>query len=220
MSTAKNIKVMEQAYANGCERADAWLKRDAKSTRIDDVGSWRAIGYADAVLSFEDSPVLADLMREWEQGFDTTLGAESPSGIASPIIETPVGGDANPYYKNIDRAPYELGHLMQELPTDFGIAPAVELKHVHIASAAETHSHVAGNTILSGIEAIGQLMEAAGTSGEESLSSHTLFSLGGLLRHLAVEGQYLRGVGDSLAYSVALYGERDAVMCRKEVRHA
>src|SRR5476649_748374 len=121
---------------------------------------------------------------------------------------------------NHDRAPYELGHLLQQLPADFGLAPAVELKHVQMASAAEAHAHVAGDTVLSGIEAIGHLMEAAGTSGEESMQAHTLFCLGGLLRHLAVEGQYLRGVGDSLAHAVALYGKRDAAICRKEVRHA
>jgi hypothetical protein len=199
---------LAEAFAMGREYSEKWTQMDP--ALAPPRAAWRAIGYADAVLSFEHGPLLAEQMQEWEKGFDAELEAASPAENTVPHVESQPRAGANPYYKNHDRAPYELGHLLQQLPADFGLAPAAELKHVQIASAAETHAHVAGSTILSGIEAIGQLMEAAGTSGEESTSPHTMFCLGGLLRHLAVEGQYLRGVGDSLAFAVALYGKRDA----------
>lgn len=237
MSAAKNMKATKRAYAAGAENpaptkaqyleeafamgreySDSWKQRDPALARPR--AASRAIGYAEAVLSFEHRPLLAELMQEWEKGFDAELELTPPAESSASVVGNQPGAGANPYYKNQDRAPYELGHLLQQLPADFGLAPAVELKHVQMASAAETHAHVAGNTILGGIEAIGHLMEAAGTSGEESISPHTLFCLGDLLRHLAVEGQYLRGVGDSLAYAVVLYGKQDAAVGGEKVRHA
>lgn len=219
-SASSKVQDLQEAYAMGRQHFERWTQFGPAEAQMRPRAAWRAIGLADAVCLLEHSPLFAELIQEWEKGFDSAFDSASPAESTTSEKESQVDVDANPYYSNQERAPYELGHLLQQLPADFGLAPAVELKHVQIASAAEAHAHAAGNTVLSGIEAIGHLMEAAGTSGEESMPAHTLFCLGGLLRHLAVEGQYLRGVGDSLAYAVALYGKRDAAICRKEVRHA
>jgi len=219
-SASSKVQDLQEAYVMGRQHSESWAQFDPAEAQLRPRAAWRAIGLADAVFSFEHNPLFAELIQEWEKGFEAAFDSVSPAESTAPAKESQVDAGANPYYSNHDRAPYELGHLLQQLPADFGLAPAVELKHVQMASAAEAHAHVAGDTVLSGIEAIGHLMEAAGTSGEESMQAHTLFCLGGLLRHLAVEGQYLRGVGDSLAHAVALYGKRDAAICRKEVRHA
>jgi hypothetical protein len=225
-------EALQEAHEKGRTRAQRWAKLDPAIAQLRPLAAWRAIGYADAVLAFEDSPFLAELMRSWEAGFDSavdvpaTLAAAAPElsvepvKSAAPAVAEEAEPAANLYYKNEDRAAYELGHLMQQLPVDFGVAPAVEAKHVQIATAAEQHAHLAGNTILGGIEAIGQLMQLAGANDDEAVSHHALYNLGDLLRHLAVEGQYLREVSDSLAHATAVYGQRREEGARKEVRHA
>lgn len=250
MNASKKDQVLKAARAYGVERAMEWLKSESHDIRPQTLAECRAIGYADAVMSFEQEPYFIERLTEWEHGFDTTASAAIPASGGVSVTDGPsdtatvssdqddkattnggqgrgehaahddVRGTANPYYVNPDRAAYELGHLLQQLPVDFGLSPAVELRHVQMAAAVESHAHVAGNTLLSGIEAIGQLMEIAGAHAEEALPRHTVFSLGGLLQHLAVEGQYLRGIGDSMAYAVDQYGKRNQANDRKEVRHA
>lgn len=210
-------KALQEARAMGRRHAASWSELDPTMHPRD---AWRAIGYADAVLSFEHSPLLAELIQAWEQGFD---GKDAPPNKAEAEKNTnpdAVDGPGNPYYRNPDRAPYELGHLLQQLPSDFGLTPAAAPEHMQIASAIERHADAAGSTILCGIEAIGRLMEIAGTHEEEVISAHTLFCLGDLLRHLAVEGQYVRGIGDSMAYATALRAQRGTASEAKEARHA
>jgi hypothetical protein len=208
---AAKAKALHEAQVMGRRYAASWDRPDQAVAQTRSLEAWRAIGYADAVLSFEHSPLLAELMRAWEQGFDGVSKPVLPVTSVATEPRLPVEAAPNPYYTNPDRAPYELGHLLQQLPADFGVSPVVEPKHVQMAAAAEAHAHAAGSTIWSGIEAIGHLVEMAGTNEEEGLPLHTLFCLGGLLRHLAVEGQFLEGVGNSMAYANALYAKRDAV---------
>ncbi|MFC0169664.1 hypothetical protein ACFFKC_16385 [Pseudoduganella danionis] len=211
-SGAAKANALQEAQAMGRRHSASWSELDPTMRPRD---AWRAIGYADAVLSFEHSPLLVELMRAWEQGFD---GVSKPiaADVSAPTAEQPDAVTPNPYFANPDRAPYELGQLLQQLPADFGVSPVVELKHVQMASAAEVHAKAAGMTILSGIEAIGQLVEMAGANEEEKVPAYTLFCLGGLLRHLAVEGQYMESVSGSLAYANALYAKRGKVKSTHE----
>lgn len=208
-------KALQDAHAMGYKRASSWSELDSTVRSRD---AWRAVGYADAVLSFEHSPLLVELIEAWEHGFDCV---NAPGAALSETMQIP-GADEpkNPYYRNPGRAPYELGHLLQQLPSDYGIAPSAEPEQAQMASAIAKHADVSGNTILSGIEAIGRLMEIAATHDDEEVSSHTIFCLGDLLQHLAVEGQYVRSVGDSMAYAAARYATRTAAEKSKEARHA
>lgn len=209
--SAAKAKALQEAHAMGRRYAASWDQLDPEIAHARPLNAWRAIGYADAVLSYEHSPLLADLMQAWEHGFDGVSQPvldEAPATAAATTAAQPEAAAPNPYFANPDRAPYELGQLLQQLPADFGISPVAELKHVQMASAAEAHANAAGVTIMSGIEAIGQLVEMAGANEEETVPAYTLFCLGGLLRHLAVEGQYLGSVSGSLAYANALYAKR------------
>lgn len=219
--TTAKAKALQEAHAMGRRYAASWAQLDPSVVQARPLEAWRAIGYADAVLSFEHSPLLAELMRAWEQGFDGT------SKAVPPVVPVTNGQSdlglpaANPFYANPDRAPYELGHLLQQLPADFGVSPVAESKHLQMATAAEAHAHMAGNTIWSGIEAIGHLVEMVGANGEETVPASTLFGLGGLLRHLAVEGHYMGEVSESMAYYTnALYAQRGATASTKEASHA
>jgi hypothetical protein len=96
----------------------------------------------------------------------------------------------NPYFKNTDRAPYELGCLLQQLPEDFStivpITPDVLLK----VTAEADHARNANNTLMSGLEALGKTMFVA--ASHEQLDDLTVSDLGCLIQHLAVEAQFLQ----------------------------
>ncbi|WP_295990453.1 hypothetical protein [Rugamonas sp.] len=111
----------------------------------------------------------------------------------------------NPYFKNPERAPYELGHLLMKLPANLGMAPVVDDAHMQMAAAVEDHASDAFRSVLNGLEAVGQLMEIAGVNGDEGVSPHTLLCLGELVRHLAVEGQFLRETADRMAIASNSY---------------
>jgi len=97
---------------------------------------------------------------------------------------------SNPYFKNTDRAPYELGCLLQQLPEDFStvmpISPDVLLK----VKAAADHAQNANDTLMSGLEALGKTMFVA--ASHEQLDDLTVSDLGCLIQHIAVEAQFLQ----------------------------
>lgn len=97
----------------------------------------------------------------------------------------------NPHLKFIDRAPYEIGHLLQRLPSDFAHYKEQPEEVHQVAAALEMHAYNAKGTILSGIEAIGTALFAAGTNETTSLDGNAIANLGCLVRHLSVELQYL-----------------------------
>lgn len=111
----------------------------------------------------------------------------------------------NPHFKNAERAAYELGHLLMELPPDIGMDSAADMAHMKMAAAAEEHASEASRSVLNGLEAVGKLMEMAGANDDEKISSHTLLCLGELVRHLAVEGQFLRETADRMAIASKPY---------------
>lgn len=97
----------------------------------------------------------------------------------------------SPRFKHIDRAPYEIGQLLQSLPSDFSHYKE-QPEEVHlVADALERHAYNAKGTILSGIEAIGTMLFSAGTNEATSLDGNAIANLGCLVRHLSVELQYI-----------------------------
>lgn len=111
----------------------------------------------------------------------------------------------NPHFRNPERAPYELGHLLMALPANFAALPVVDESQLQVASAAVSHAYNANSTVLHGIEAIGQLMESAGAQSGDGLSAYTVHNLGSLLRHLAVEAQFLCETDENLSFAIDLH---------------
>jgi hypothetical protein len=231
MIAPKKAQALKAARKAGMERAELWRQADDAPVQARTVAAWRAIGYADAVMGYEQTSYFMELMAEWEKGFDaviSSLAADTEPPISAYPPEDQAGqpddadipaarlglafrgGAGNSHFQNPERAPYELGHLLMALPTGFGVSAAAEEADLQKAAAARLHADNADRTILSGIEAIGQLMEMVGGQAEEKVSSHTLLSLGDLLRHMAVEAQFVRETSDNLTYCLSLHDQRQA----------
>ena len=109
---------------------------------------------------------------------------------------------ANPHFNLIERAPYELAHLLENLPPqhDHGKLTSDERLMLH---AAASHAANYSETLLDGIEAIGHLIFSAATNKGFPLSQGTAANIGTLLSALAVQAQYLKdfsaGAGSTLA---------------------
>lgn len=109
------------------------------------------------------------------------------------------------YFNHIDRAPYELGHLLQRLPEHFSSfskqTPTAESRL--IAAAAANHALNANETVMRGLETLGRLVFAAADNDElGEISSHDMRSLGGLITHLAVEAQFLQETHINLEFTL------------------
>lgn len=117
----------------------------------------------------------------------------------------------NPHFKNIERAPYEIGHLLQALPPDFAHYKEQPADVHEIADALERHTYNAQFAVLSGLEAIGTVLFSAGTNENSGLDPQAVANLGCLVRHLAVELQYLGELEDEC---IALKEKRGATAKR------
>ncbi|BBP04415.1 hypothetical protein TPL01_21060 [Sulfuriferula plumbiphila] len=112
---------------------------------------------------------------------------------------------ANPYFTNIERAPYELGHLLRKLPEHFSAfskqIPTAESRL--IAAAATRHAGNANETLMRGLDTLGRIIFAA--ADNEALgetSSSDMRSLGSLLSHLAIEAQFLQETQSGLEFTL------------------
>lgn len=100
----------------------------------------------------------------------------------------------NPYFKHINRAPYELGRLLMAMPKYLSSSKKYEPEIYQMADAAESHAANASNTLLHGLESIGNLITKTGLNEEYPIDSSDLVDLGELIRHISVELQFLRGI--------------------------
>jgi hypothetical protein len=113
----------------------------------------------------------------------------------------------NPNLKNIDRAAYELGHLLQALPHDFsGRLPATP-DVLLIAEAAARHASNASDTIMSGLEAIGAYLFSAGLNTDFPVDGSHAGYMGALIQHLAVEAQFMQEKERELEYALRKHGK-------------
>lgn len=98
----------------------------------------------------------------------------------------------NPQFNNPERPAYELPYLIANLGP---VTSSTKLSadQVQMIEAAQCHAINASDTILTGIESIGQLLYIAGGSDDDTESQH-FRNLGQLIKHLAVEAQHLQQV--------------------------
>src|SRR5476649_78704 len=108
-SASSKVQDLQEAYAMGRQHSESWTQFDVAEAQLRPRAAWRAIGLADAVFSFEHNPLFAELIQEWEKGFEAAFDSVSPAESTAPAKESQVDAGANPYYSNHDRAPYELG---------------------------------------------------------------------------------------------------------------
>lgn len=98
----------------------------------------------------------------------------------------------NPHFTHIQRAPYEIGHLLKKLPEDFSAYRPMTQDTRLIAEAVRTHADNANNTLMHGLEALGDVLSVAGADRDGEVSQASLMCLGALITHLAVEAQLMQ----------------------------
>ena len=141
----------------------------------------------------------------------TTTPTTSPSTSDSARQDDAMMPRKNPHFSRLNRAPYELGCFLQKLPENFSPYAPASAELVLIADAAAQHAENANTTIMSGIEAIGALMVTAAGDEEAEFGRGEIGSLGDLLRHLAVESQFLQHTMHDLRWTVREHRRQLAV---------
>lgn len=116
----------------------------------------------------------------------------------------------NPHFHDIDRAPYEFASLIRKLPGDFpgDVMSSDERQQVE---AAITHAQNINFALMNGIEAIGHLLFSSATNAEFPPSVGTLENLAGLIKHIAVEAQFVQEQRGDLQATLDEDKERAAV---------
>lgn len=103
---------------------------------------------------------------------------------------------SNPAFKHVCRPAYELPSLMRTIGDVDKSKPLDEAMRFAM-DAASSHANNAKETLLMGIETIGtMMMQLSQLSG--SVDDHDLMGIGGMIRHMAVEVQYLIDVEDEM----------------------
>jgi hypothetical protein len=125
------------------------------------------------------------------------------SSIATPK-------QSNPHFNHADRAPYELGRLLLQLPSDFpGHAP-VTRETLLIAQAAASHANIANDIILRGLEAIGSALVSAVENKELPLDNQYIKGAAELIQYLAVEAQFMQETLSDFEHVVRKHGRVEA----------
>lgn len=94
----------------------------------------------------------------------------------------------NPELQGVERPAYELQNLFTRLGQPRS-GSNMTAEQANIAGAIKTHASNAAETILDGIESIGQLMTMAGLNDQYTLDRRHIVNLGQIIAHLAVEAQ-------------------------------
>lgn len=102
----------------------------------------------------------------------------------------------NPELRNINRPGYELPGLLQQLAGVSYFTPLTP-EQTHLAEAARTHAHNQRETIVSGMDSLGQLVYLAGDN-DAGLDPHHLRNIGLLISDLAVQLESLTDVSESM----------------------
>ena len=109
----------------------------------------------------------------------------------------------NPHFGNVERAPYQLGQLLTQLPPDFSRSGHITPDSRQIAEAAMRHAENAAYAVMDGLEALGQVMFVAGSNEENHVDGRTIANLGYLVKHLAVELQFLHHIEEEIRENLA-----------------
>jgi hypothetical protein len=112
------------------------------------------------------------------------------------------GARKNSHFNNIERAPYELTHLIRQLPTSLSKLSKSKAETRQIAQAAANHAKNANDTLLFGLEAIGKLIFIAGANNDHELDRASMADLGALITHLAVEAQAMQQTDSDIRFAL------------------
>lgn len=115
----------------------------------------------------------------------------------------------NPELNNFERPAYELHTLLARLGQPSS-AKRLTPEQLNIADAIKKHASNASETILDGLESLGQLMVMAGTNDQYTLEHGHISSLGKLIAHLAVEAQALAIAESDMGVLISECGKRGA----------
>ncbi len=113
----------------------------------------------------------------------------------------------NPHFDRIDRAPFEIGRLLQAMPEVFSAHELIAPDHQLLGAAVVQHAWNANQTLLSGIEAIGHVLQVAANNKNWELDRDHVARLGGLITHLAVEAQLMQELDEG--FSMALRAQKE-----------
>lgn len=116
----------------------------------------------------------------------------------------------NPHFDRIERAPYEIGHLLKKLPEGFSAYAPLTPETRLIAEAAQQHANNANDTLMRGLEALGNVLSIAGANQDGEASQSSLMGLGELIAHLSVEAQFLQELDCSIRDALEADDERAA----------
>lgn len=87
----------------------------------------------------------------------------------------------------VDRAPYQLMHLLRELPSGFSSFTPVSKTDLTKLKEIRNHAQNANDTLIHGLGAIGHILMTAGLNAEGAVEPSHLARLGNLITHMAVE---------------------------------
>ncbi len=135
---------------------------------------------------------------------DNRLTAHKEANM--PSITTPK--QSNIHFNHVDRAPYELGHLLQELPRNLLSLSEVTPDERLIIEATAQHAENANGVAMRGLEAIGACLLAAASNDNFPLDRQQIQNLAALIQQLAVEAQFTQETIDSLEYVMSAQDAR------------
>lgn len=94
----------------------------------------------------------------------------------------------NPHFTNRQRAPYQLGHLLRDLPRTPDLTDSdTRLK----LEAAESHAENYSGVLLSGLESLGRVLFIAGENEQWDVEQYDVCRIGALISELSIQLQFL-----------------------------
>jgi hypothetical protein len=96
---------------------------------------------------------------------------------------------AAPVFKHIERSEYELPQLLKTIAS-YDRSKLLDDEARETVEAAASHAYNTKASLLSGVEAIGNLLVQIGQL-PNPISQHDLLGVGGLIRHSAVQLQHV-----------------------------
>ncbi|KAF3999888.1 hypothetical protein [Glaciimonas immobilis] len=122
----------------------------------------------------------------------------------------PVIPKANPHFRRIDHAPYEIGFLLKAIDDDVSPHAPITDEQALEAEAIARHADNAQEVIFRGLEAIGEVLSIAALNAESTVNGSTVSAIGEIIRHLSVEAQLMRDMGGLMTDTVAAHQKRRA----------
>ncbi|KAF3996869.1 hypothetical protein [Glaciimonas immobilis] len=128
----------------------------------------------------------------------------------APPKQAPVVPKTNPHFRSIDRAPYEIGFLLKGIDNAVSSYAPITDRQALEAEAIVKHADNAQEVISRGLEAIGEVLSIAGCNAECTVNGGTVSAIGEIIRHLTVEAQMMRDMGNLMKDTVAAHQKRRA----------